>query len=93
LRQPGSKNIVGYYGSFVQNGTFNLLLQFADGGNLLEYYANTPPPREPADVQRFWKSLFAVFQGLHAVHRITPSDGDADQYRGYGFALLFPRPS
>jgi serine/threonine protein kinase len=82
LQQPKNENIVGYYGSFVQNGTFNLLLQFADGGNLLDYYGNTPPPTDPADVRRFWRSLFSVFKGLHAVHRIAPSIGDAGEYRG-----------
>ncbi|KAK0622341.1 hypothetical protein B0T14DRAFT_426565, partial [Immersiella caudata] len=82
LQQPKNENIVGYYGSFVQNGTFNLLLQFADGGNLLDYYGNTPPPTDPLDVRRFWTSLFSVFKGLHAVHRIAPSSGDESEYRG-----------
>ncbi|KAK3331440.1 hypothetical protein B0H66DRAFT_467908, partial [Apodospora peruviana] len=75
-------HIVGYYGSFIQNGTFNLILQFANGGNLLDYYRDFEPPKDPAQIRQFWKNLFKVLKGLHTVHQITPKTDDSGEYRG-----------
>ena len=89
LQQSGSEHIVGYYGSFIQGGVFNLLLQYADGGNLLDYFAVTGPPKEPEDIQRFWKSFVSITQGLHSVHQLRPmSSDDNGEYRGYGRSHL-----
>jgi len=72
---------VGFYGSFTQNGTFNLLLQFADGGTLLDFYQKAAPPREVGDIRQFWKNIFAVMKGLHRVHQSVLSYEDGE-YRG-----------
>ena len=73
-----SEHVVGYYGSFIQNGKFSLLLEFADGGNLLDYYRSTPKPMGASDTKQFWWSLLGVLKGLHYVHQVSPDDG----YRG-----------
>ncbi|KAH8894516.1 hypothetical protein GQ53DRAFT_857922 [Thozetella sp. PMI_491] len=77
LQTRRNENIVGYYGSFIQNGTYNLLLEYANGGNLLEFFSNNPHPETPEDVHLFWNGLFGVLKGLHCVHEsFQLRDGD-----------------
>ena len=78
--QP-SPNVFTYHGSFEQLGTFNLVLEYADGGNLAEMFENTPPPKTVSDVIQFWKSLVDVLNGLHRIHNLMRFD---DKYlQGY----------
>ncbi|KAM7185597.1 Protein kinase-like domain containing protein [Naviculisporaceae sp. PSN 640] len=82
--KAGNEHIVGYYGSFIQNGKFNLLLQFANAGSLLEYYRNPAvhPPKDPDAICQFWKSLLGILKGLHQVHQIRPKNDDLGEFRG-----------
>ncbi|OAQ62921.1 kinase domain-containing protein [Pochonia chlamydosporia 170] len=73
LRNP---HIISYHGSFVQSGTNNLVLGYVDGGNLAEYFENTPRPATRHDAWLFWKSMTGVWKGLVGLHRLAPS-GDA----------------
>lgn len=82
LQERGNDHIVRYYGSFTQNNTFNLLLQFVDGGNLLDFFNSKEPPRESDDIQNFWESLFRIFKGLYCVHKLMLNAGDSSEYRG-----------
>lgn len=71
LRNP---HIISYHGSFVQSGTNNLVLGYVDGGNLAEYFENTPRPATRHDAWLFWKSMTGVWKGLVGLHRSMPSD-------------------
>ena len=82
LQDQKNDNIIKYYGSFSQNGTFNLLLEYADGGDLLAFFKENPPPQTPEDTRLFWTGIFDVLKGLHAVHQLTPDNGEPGQYRG-----------
>jgi len=82
LQARKQKNIVGFYGSFTQNGTFNLILQYADGGNLLDFFQRTARPTDPDSIGQFWKSIFPIFQGLHRLHQTKLAD-ESGEYRGY----------
>ncbi|KAM7219499.1 hypothetical protein V8F06_005054 [Rhypophila decipiens] len=84
-QKTGNENIVGYYGSFIQNDKFNLLLQFANAGSLLDYYHNpqlASPPTSQEEIRQFWRSLLSVLKGLHQVHQIKPKSDESGEYRG-----------
>jgi len=61
---------VKLYGSFRQHGSYCLILEYADGGDLGKYFCNIPAPSTPEDVMLFWKSLFQVFWGLDRIHQL-----------------------
>lgn len=60
-------------------------MEYADGGNLGEYFQKCEPPRTAEDVISFWKSLFQVFHGLERVHQLRLYD---EEYVG-GWVLPF----
>ncbi|KAI1081641.1 hypothetical protein F5B20DRAFT_569590 [Whalleya microplaca] len=76
LRNSPSDNVITYYGSFRQHGACNVILEYCDGGNLADYFANTSFPKSPAQVVQFWKSLSQVIKGLDRVHRLRIVDDD-----------------
>jgi len=67
---------VKFYGSFRQLGSYCLILEYADGGNLGEFFQGQAPPSTPEDVILFWKSLFQVFIGLERIHQLISYNGD-----------------
>lgn len=52
----------------MHNDTFNLLLQFVNGGDLLRYFAETPRPKTEDDINLFWRSLRSIWRGVHLLH-------------------------
>jgi serine/threonine protein kinase len=68
------KSIIGFHGSFVQDGSYNILLEYADRGTLEQYLGNTPPPTTGEDVCRFWNGLFNVIKALKLIHDVQPTD-------------------
>ena len=83
LQERGNNNIVGYYGSFAQNDTFNLLLQYVAGGNLWHYLRRVDPPETRDEIRQFWQSLSTIFKGLHCVHQLILNSDDSSEYQGY----------
>ncbi|KAL2189195.1 hypothetical protein L209DRAFT_682575 [Thermothelomyces heterothallicus CBS 203.75] len=75
-RRNRSPNVVELYGSFRQLESYCLILEYANAGNLGEYFENCQPPRTVEDVAAFWKSLFQVFQGLERIHQLMLYDGE-----------------
>ena len=69
LKNCPSPHVITFYGSFRQHGSYNLILEYADGGNLADFFRNTPLPKG-SDVGRFWKSLSATLQGIDRVHQL-----------------------
>jgi len=76
LSTYASDNIVKFYGSFRQLGSYCLILEYVDGGSLGEFFDNSPAPSTPEDVALFWKSLFQTFSGLHRIHQPMAYDDD-----------------
>ena len=68
--------IITFYGSFVQNETYNVLLQYADGGTLEDYFQNVDPPRHPSHTYQFWKSSFGLFMAINRIHDMNPNEED-----------------
>ena len=67
-------NIIGFYGSFVRNGTFNVLLEYADRGTLAQYFDTVPPPSSGEDILKFWHELSKTLGALTAIHSVQPHD-------------------
>jgi len=63
-------NIVNFYGSYRQNDTFNVILEYADEGTLENYFQKVFPPRNGADIQHFWEALCGVLKALTQIHEV-----------------------
>ncbi|KAK4185315.1 kinase-like domain-containing protein [Podospora australis] len=70
------ENVVKFYGSFRQLGSYCLILKYADGRDLGEFFDNCPAPSTPQDVVLFWKNLFQVFSGLDRIHQLMSYNED-----------------
>jgi hypothetical protein len=79
--------MIGFYGSFVQDDTYNILLEYADHGNLEQYFQTVPPPSEPEDLISFWRGLFRVIKALNRIHNVPQNDSPGPQIF-QGFSLL-----
>ena len=79
--------MVHFFGSFRQLGSYSLLLEYVDGGNLGEYFARTPPPATIEDIKLFWVNLLQVLNGLDRIHHLMRYDAE-EVIRGYvGFPV------
>ncbi|KAI0388006.1 hypothetical protein F5Y04DRAFT_241477 [Hypomontagnella monticulosa] len=76
LKNSRSPNVITYYGSFRQTDTYNIILEYADGGDLAGFLKTRPP--KGADVMRFWRSLIPCLIGLGHVHRLMLTVEDHD---------------
>ena len=61
-------NIIAFYGGFEREDTYNIILEYADGGNLNEFMRRAPPPINPNELSIFWDQFFNIFHGLAHIH-------------------------
>lgn len=61
-------SVIGFYGSYIHGDSYNILLEFADKGNLEEYFRNESPPSNREDIVKFWEGLFQLIKALRAIH-------------------------
>ncbi|KAN0092430.1 hypothetical protein V8E51_018277 [Hyaloscypha variabilis] len=64
-------NLIGFYGSFRQCGTFNIILEHAIGGDLNEYLHTNLPPTNATDIYKFWCALCGITKAVVAIHNIA----------------------
>ncbi|KAJ4305090.1 hypothetical protein N0V90_000620 [Kalmusia sp. IMI 367209] len=69
-------NLITFYGSWEHGNIYNVLLEYADQGTLLDFFHTVPPPTRAEDITQFWKRLFDIVQALVSIHEI-PEDTDA----------------
>lgn len=62
--------MVKYHGSFIQGENFTIILEYADGGSLLDFYKTTQPPKEWDDLQSFWVAMFRLLESLAVIHNV-----------------------
>lgn len=79
LSNGGAHNasIVGFHGSFVWNGTYNVLLEYADRGTLAQFFDAVQPPSSGEDLLKLWREIFRLLGALAAIHSVQPSDSSA----------------
>lgn len=63
-------NIIRYFGSYTQQKTYNIILEWADGGTLEDFLRNPniDPPSTAQEIIAFWSGVFGLFD---AVARIS----------------------
>ena len=89
LSNGGAHNasIVGFHGSFVWNGTYNVLLEYADRGTLAQFFDAVQPPSSGEDLFKLWRGIFRLLGALVAIHSVQPSDSstssDSSILQGY----------
>lgn len=66
LPDSGS-NIIQFWGNFIYGDTFNLLLEFADRGDLSQFIETVPPPQD-SDINLFWNKIFEILRAIATVH-------------------------
>jgi serine/threonine protein kinase len=78
LRAGGSvgKCIIGFYGSYEQDGSYNILLEYADRGTLEHYLWRTPSPTTGDDIYKFWGAFFNVIKALKLIHNVQGGNPD-----------------
>ncbi|KAI9709972.1 MAG: hypothetical protein M1820_003050 [Bogoriella megaspora] len=72
-QKPG---LIGFFGGFRQSGSFNILLEYANGGTLENYFEKVPPPTSTADRRLFWESLLPIAHGLKHIHLANVQDSE-----------------
>lgn len=60
--------VIAYYGSFVDDGTCNILLEYADRGNLEDFMKATTKPSTVEDMIQIWDRLCSITHGLSYIH-------------------------
>ena len=90
-RLKQSPNIIGCYGGFVCQDTYNIILEYADFGNLDKYMEKTPPPSTTQEKVIFWERFLEVVSGLVTIHGEREDTPDALQIMlGYVICILEP---
>ena len=80
-------NIIGFYGSFIHNDKFNLILGYADRGNLEQFMQSTVSPINLVDKIDFWENMFGLLRGLTLIHGLKEYNTD-DNPREFGYYFL-----
>lgn len=63
-------NIIAFYGGYELHNTYNIILEYADGGNLNHYMKRTPPPVSPEELSTFWSEFFNILNGIQTIHGV-----------------------
>lgn len=74
-RDHNDRSLVQYLGSFKHSDTYNILLEYADGGTLEDFFQNISPPSLAEHMILFWERLFDIFKALSRIHATELSDG------------------
>jgi len=75
------KYVVQYLGSFEQNGKLVIILEYANGGSLLDVFMKDQQPRNADQVTKFWENLVDLLIPLHYLHHT---------HQGVGLRVLPP---
>jgi hypothetical protein len=63
-----SAHISAYYGGFVHGNSYNIILEYADGGTLECFMRKTKPPSTIEDVLLLWDRLSDITHGVACIH-------------------------
>jgi hypothetical protein len=62
--------LIGFYGSFVYESTYNIILEFAEMGTLEQYFQRFTPPLSALDIKDFWEQMCELIQGVIRIHHM-----------------------
>lgn len=66
--------LVSFFGSFRQDNKYHILLEYADLGNLEQYFHDTDPPKTFDEILSFWRSHREVLSALHHIHDVNDNE-------------------
>lgn len=61
---------IKYFSSFEKGQTFNIILEYAEGGTLNDFFKRTEPPRSLQDIFYFWKGLMEILLALKIIQQL-----------------------
>ncbi|KAL9604134.1 MAG: hypothetical protein Q9219_000722 [cf. Caloplaca sp. 3 TL-2023] len=64
--------IITFHGSYVDDDTYNILIEYADLGNLEDYWRTTPKPSTKAEKIKLYDRLCSITHGLATIHGGSP---------------------
>jgi len=82
LQSDISHNMARFYGSWVQNQKYNMLLEYVGGGTLIEFFRRTKPPQTSEDRIKFWENLLDLVKPLSRIHELPISDKKEECHQG-----------
>ncbi|KAK5121454.1 hypothetical protein LTR85_005287 [Meristemomyces frigidus] len=68
--------LIGFYGGFEHGDTFNILLEYANGGTLEDMFQNRDPPSCGEDIVVFWTAFVETLKALASIHDLEKEAGD-----------------
>jgi serine/threonine protein kinase len=75
------ENLVRQLGSFSQNDKFVIVLEYANGGTLLDIFQANHLPRNLTRMKEFWRNLMRLLFALDKLHSLRISkDGRLGWY-------------
>ncbi|KAK1764904.1 kinase-like domain-containing protein [Phialemonium atrogriseum] len=88
------EHIVKYFGSFERDVKGVVILEYANGGNLLDILKRNQQPRNLEQTKAFWESLVAILQALDQLHHLRrTAQSKTDQPSRIGCAHRDIKPS
>lgn len=82
LHNPTStEHVVKCHATFKHGETYNLVLEWVPGGDLLQYFETQRPPQTSEEIIDFWESLVKFTVGLHRIHQVILPGDRSDQYQ------------
>lgn len=78
-----SRHIVRFYGSWVQFGMYNMVVEYVEGGTLADFFENVEPPTSEEDIVKFWENLLDIIKVLGRIHVLRSSNNEQKYLQGY----------
>lgn len=86
LRRSQIPSLIGFYGSFIQGNTFNIILEYADRNTLEHYFSDVRAPAKALDIVAFWEGLFDTILALKCIHDVDEQGNVDGPQVLYGYA-------
>lgn len=82
LHNPTStEHVVKCHATFRHGETYNLVMEWVAGGDLLQYFETQRPPQTSEEIIDFWDSLAKLNVGLHRIHQVILPGDRSDRYQ------------
>ncbi|KAM0546040.1 hypothetical protein ACHAPJ_011054 [Fusarium lateritium] len=78
---------VQYLGSFEQNNRCYVMLEYANGGSLLDLFRKDTRPQTEQEIHRFWMGLMSLLKGINRLHNFKIR---AEQRSGFAHRDINP---
>jgi hypothetical protein len=77
-----SRNLALFHGSWIHNQTYHMLLEYIDGGTLMDFFRRTEAPSADTDRIEFWERLLDLIKPVLRIHEIQSSEEENEYYQG-----------